>query len=261
MSNKPINSTRRYKVGQVTQYDHFYTQFHSLNPVLSETGRQTVGGDFYKDADNLRKWQNEIEGSPDGTILKNKNRVLASLPQARKNLKAAMDEFEKERQTAINSGKIPPQDPSRELAEKIYKAEARVDVERLALARVKERLAAIREKNPDKFNPDVLPYGPVESAKMNADNILREIDGQTVSLIKKNLVIDDPRSPYDGMSVPEYRKMAKAWRRARSKKRDELRERQKKGEDVHIPFGVSRVDAKDLPAWPDGVPNMKNKKK
>lgn len=261
MRKQPVNSTRRYKTGQVVQYDHYFNLFRNRHPVLSPEAQMSVGGDYYKDPANLRRWKIATEGDPaltgedKGKFSQGKRKVWGSLAKAHNDLKKALDEFEKERQNAINQGKLPPKVPRRDTAEMIYKYEAAVDVERLAAARCNERLADLKEKAED--DSDVLPRGPQESAKLNMNNIVRLIDGQNVSQINGTLVIDDKRSPYDGMSVPDYRAMAKAWRRERTKKRDALRERQKQGENVHVPMGGGRVDKKDLPEWPEVVKNMK----
>lgn len=58
----------------------------------------------------------------------------------------------------------------------------------------------------------VLPYGLLGKGLMQ-DGRIFEIDGQHVSKFNGINIIDDTRSPYDGMSLEDYQKLSFTWKK------------------------------------------------
>ena len=82
----------------------------------------------------------------------------------------------------------------------------------------------------------LLRYGPVGTGRIGEGNVLCILDGQTVKPNSEGiLAIDDDRSPYNGMTVADYKAhLVLPWL------------------TIHQP--VYSIDRAYLPPWPEGVP-------
>jgi hypothetical protein len=95
-------------------------------------------------------------------------------------------------------------------------------------------------------------------------NVLKEIDGQIITQTEEGLlIINDPRSPYSGLSVFEYYALCKVYySQQKQKERDKLKQVQEQcrleGKTVPNHLGVQaphKVSRSSLPKFPAGVKN------
>ncbi len=134
---------------------------------------------------------------------RNEDRPFGILELAKLEVEGVEKEFEKLKQSAVNSGKIPPDKMPEDLADKYMQARIKLSLKSEERQKIKKLLEKFEQEEQQKAGNHVLYYGPCGGGKGDP---LREIDGQTVKQNKGGvLVIDDPRSPYDKMKVVDYR--------------------------------------------------------
>jgi len=101
-------------------------------------------------------------------------------------------------------------------------------------------------------------------------NFFMEIDGQVTQKYNGVLIIKDKRSPYNGMSVDDYRKFCKEWDTLLEKKDKALlkqlqAEAAEKGIAIPTSLGIQtlqRVNRADLPPFPHWADNhLENEEK
>jgi hypothetical protein len=109
----------------------------------------------------------------------------------------------------------------------------------------------------------VLRYGLMGVGKMR-DGILNVIDGQKCGqTIDGTIIIEDARSPYNGMAVSDYRELIKSWfEHKREIEKNKLRQMQREAREngriapTQLPSQAPhKVSRESLPKWPEGVRN------
>jgi hypothetical protein len=105
----------------------------------------------------------------------------------------------------------------------------------------------------------------------NMLGILKDIDSQRVKkLADGTLIIDDIRSPYDGMAISDYRKLSEEWCSAQKMKaKHMLYAEQEKARALGLPLpqmrmsglGTKRIDKSQLPKWPEWAKNYKKQER
>lgn len=210
------------------------------------------------------------------TIFWDKNSLKAELIKMLGNYKPALQEkladlefkFQNLKTECRNQGReIPTEMPDKLLNEK-YKVEARIDVLTEEVELLSEKLKTIADKVVKQVNENLLRYGLICTSKNHGlnqpndllINVMKEIDGQNVSMCPEGLlIIDDEASPYHQMSLPDYRKLSKIWHADRLKADEELlkkmqAEAKEKGEERPYSTGTGfgrQVSKSDLPKFPE----------
>ena len=158
---------------------------------------------------------------------------LGKIQAAKLAVEEIEQDFKAHQQRRVNLGYEPPKEMDASTQQKYDEALARLDVLLEERDRVAEKLKAFVEEEREKR---LLQHGPRGDGKGDP---LREIDGQFISIKDERLVIDDKRSPYHGMSVPDYRKhVQEPWCKARKKAGKSF---------------LTTVKKEQLPPWPEGV--------
>jgi len=267
-------TTRRYSRGENDVYDKEYLQLRQISPVINP---QNISAQNFKYSGLIpitNKWQakqillmlegdenGKCEGSMQGQRIKaRKQTVTLRLKQATK----AIADYKQKR---INEGfDVPTADEiPQPLMNDLHKFEAQWDVVVAEIDGCKQLLKKFEEEEKVEHSREVLKRGLRGNYKKK-DGILSVIDGQRVSVINKILVIDDKFSPYDGMKVVDYRRLAKEWRKKRedaNKEAQKVRDEEaRKYGHVSTPLPYSRLSAvkhSSLPAWPEWAENVKRK--
>jgi len=155
------------------------------------------------------------------------------------------------------------------MLEKKLEYEALIDVAEEEVKKLQKTLKEFVDEKEEEENK-VLKFGMLQMSKLSRVDgktygQVSMIDYQRVGRINGTLCIKDLRSQYNGMSVLDYRKLAKVWR----KNKDEDNAKrflaiQKKCKanfetppDSYMPGLIS--DPKLLPDWPKGVKNHYNR--
>ena len=205
---------------------------------------------------------------PDG-----KRYDAAIIPELEKELEDLNNEWQDYRQSRVNHGfrfvedkleNWPPQLKPRRLI-----LEATIDVRIEELTLIEKELLIYADKKEEDRSKMVLQYGCRQVSKVNGPHgSVSIIDGQRCSIIKGRPVIDDTLSPYNGMAVVDYREFVCTAFRAKQKIRnaERLVHFQEKAKEENLPIpnslpvsGPRRVAKSELPKWPEGVKNYKDK--
>ncbi len=128
-----------------------------------------------------------------------------ALEQRKQAVEDALQAFKNYQQERVNAGRKRPEQMPSQYREPWERAEAATDILQEEIQAVKKALAKAEEKDKQKgVTRKVLPYGPKGSSTLR-DGVINQVDGQVVALDEKNIpVIDDKRSPYNGMKVADY---------------------------------------------------------
>lgn len=170
----------------------------------------------------------EITGNGQGYYLKQGNWYQALIPSALKELKKVHLVFKRWQNDQVQGGfaLTSPKEWPRDLLEKRLKAEAVLDIRYAEKKAVEDRLNKLIEERNKKPKRTILPLGPqCRMAQASKSAPITEVDGQQVSYNEEGVpFVDEPTSPYHGMSLFHYRQMSKAWRREMGLMPDQLLE-------------------------------------
>lgn len=265
---------RRYTKGKHPVYDQVFAFNKQDSLILNPERRANDHYWSWLQTDDMASVQKALrvwKGDENGEYFKDGIPYGAVIPLLRREIADLRDKVNDTKQRLQNEG-FPPDQVAKHLQpdhEKLLEKEAAMDVARNEVVQIVQWIDDIKKKQEKQREiREVLPYGPRRSRSLK-DGVLSEIDGQRVSKINGVLLIDDPKSPYDGMSIDDYHKLAEAWsKQRRQAERNKLKamqdEARKKGEILPrqaTPGGIRKVKRQNLPPWPDGVVNHKEKTK
>lgn len=248
-------SNRRYKVNEFPIYDRTYYHAKINSPVLNRNA-------LTSSSEGLRLWNEEgqmsllreLEGNKHGQYLDNKGRMVDSQLKQAQDLIAAIDEqFQAHCDQVKRSGKNPPEEMPRDMAETKLRAEAKLDILKDEIEALKLLLARHKDRKKETDDDLVLKNGP-KGVAMGADPP-REVDGQPVKWDGElgAFVINCPKSPYHKMRLPDYYAfVVKPFNEARVKAH---RAAHKRCNDLTL------NDAERQAAWEKGNMILKNKGK
>ncbi len=105
------------------------------------------------------------------------------LKAANERIKDIEKEFAQLKQKTINEGKRPPETMPKELQERLFQAEATLDIVKEEIEFLEKRLAGFEKEENKKSDGAVLQYGPQGIGKIRG-GILVEVDGEKVNKIR-----------------------------------------------------------------------------
>lgn len=266
---------KRYPTGEEPEYDKRYFTRRAESHILNKGLRTLWDIGRY---DNLQGLKNELyeylgddigELDKDTDLFSNliEHKSSAIIPE----LLDKLDEISQQVKNYIAEKQMygfPKVEEPSHLKTKRFEAEALLDIRLAEAEYLQKEIKKHEDKKAKEVQSKVLPYGPQRSSIGSPP---REVDGQNVRQITVDekgkpinlYIIDDCRSPYDGMGLHDYYKMGAEW----SKERDEHdRELRKKRDDeilktgsskIHIPLLSSRPSKDSFPTWPKDAINYK----
>ena len=215
-------SRRRFRIGAHPDYDRRFDGHKLASQILNPMGNQVSWlvfemGDEHGVSGLLQEYKAKLAYA---------EKVVAQCDQQFENLKAAR----------ANQGRATPRQRDRREELEFMDALAVVDVTGEEVDRLQTLLGKFTERRRATEAASVLKYGPVGIGKLGSTGVLSVIDGQVVAInAEQLLVINDPRSPYHGMSVADYKEhLVRPWLAAHKR--------------------TSAVDRASLPPWPAAVP-------
>lgn len=187
-------------------------------------------------------------------------------------------QFKNYRKSRQNLGYEKPgeTDYPKDMLKQKLEAEAHLDVCQGELEILQKKLVEIDSRIVEIEDSHMLEFGLIcrgsfHGTRAKSDdlvNVLKEIDGQLLSQLEDGtLWISDERSPFCGMSLPDYRKLAKQWvyeqMNADADKLWQMQEEARKTGQV-VPDQLMlrsrrRVSKSSLPKWPEWATNHKQK--
>lgn len=267
---------RRFPTGKNEYYDQQYMRLKNESQVLA--GPSFVGSVHNQifDESGLLAYKNMLTG--EGTSEKEQDEdeeaaveIGSAIPFTGKipRVKRQLREFDKKVRSMqiddVLQGKevrAPKQMPVKLLEEQLLLF-ARLDIYLLELEKVTEKLDALKEVEQVADDHMVLAYGLICTGQL-FNSQLNEIDSQTVEKYQGILIIKDERSPYNGMSVVDYRQLAKDWQEERAeldRKHLIVLQEVARKENKVVPrsytsvTGYMRIPKAYLPPWPEGITN------
>ena len=188
-------------------------------------------------------------GDEEGNYLRNGHFYIALIPGIERSLEAVENNYQKYLKDLKDQGRRPVEMYNTSFWEQKLKALAGLDVTLEEVELLEERLKAIADQVQEQDNDNMLKYGPVGNSlnwgtRSPTPNQIKTMDGQSCDYIGDFLCITDPRSPYKGMSVADYRDLVDTYKASQRE------------------AGLSslcQIDRKDLPVWNSGVKNHMKK--
>ncbi len=248
----PIGKDARFNV-----YHDMYDRLRLASQILN-AGNRNVGIHFMIwDKVNVETQIRRMTGDENGQFLeKNGNGHLASIPAQEQRLADLEHQFQSFQRRKIREGHARPKDWPPDLLRQRLEAEARLDVLNEELEQLQKWLTHFTEPIQKAQDDHVLEYGLRCSGRLRNGG-LAEIDGQACGYIGDVLCIIDEKSPYNSISITDYRKLSAEWlaeRRKRDAEKLKLLQEQARAEGLSGPKSfaspVRKVDKSSLPKWP-----------
>lgn len=271
-----MTSKRRKEYTPISKYPVYNREFDRLrmaSQILNAESIPNVHSIFY-DRLNIEALLRQIVGDKDGLYKKENQPHIAYIPFIKKRYNEIEAEFVLRQKLRVNSGyeklAVMPED----LQEAKFKTEAQEDIlleeKELLEQRLKTFVDIIQKTSDDSVLANGLrcsgSFHGIGTSYYHPEIARAEIDGQMISQLDDGtLYIDDNRSKYDGMSLPDYRKLAKQWVYDRMKADADLllrmqAEAKEKGEPIPRSTGrffSSQVSKSELPPFPKEFINHK----
>jgi hypothetical protein len=246
-------SKRRYKVGEHLKYDGIFDALKSKSAILNDRGfAVNFTALQMSDRPGIEGLLRQLVGDEQGKIVDDNGYLTpAAIIAAEEKIKDIEYEFAILKQKHLMEGNAELVRMPVDLEERFFEAEARLDIYLEEADKLKKLLAEIEAKKHTTDDGKVLLYGPVGSIQLRG-GIAAVADGQVCKPGKDGIpVITDPRSPYNGMRISDYKEhIVRPWVTERNRLNTERRKKAEAGlvklEDTKRPFPP-------LPPWPANV--------
>jgi hypothetical protein len=253
-------------------YTDFYRRYKMASNILNQSGTPDINSVFF-DKVNIKTELLTRIGDQYGKYQRGGSEMTAYLPYLNKMLEIIEERFKAHQKQRLNAGYAEPTEMPRELLKEKLNYEARLDITNVEIEFLAKRLKTFTDVEEAKTDGEVLQFGCVASCHFHGTqaltidliNILKEIDGQKIGQTSSGLlIIRDERSPYNGMSVADYRgticNQFLAERKALDRERLKKLKALAREEGLPIPHQLSprgpvKVSKSSLPKWPDSVRN------
>ena len=246
------NQRRRYKVGEHPEYDYTFDRLAQASAILDPGRAANDIGNFailerMRTSHGLVRLLQEWQGTGDGFYIENRRPTPSHLKTIQLAIEKLHEDFETLNTRRINRGSRPLERVPSEMLEQLYKLEARQDVVRDEIKRLRHMKERISERFEEENNP-CLPRGPIGNSKLR-NGILVVIDGQVVAPDPEGVLrIKDSRSSYDGMLVADYKEyVVPRWRA----KREAFDKAKRREERAAVREGRKPNFSEPYPKFPD----------
>ena len=243
---------RRYKIGRHPDYDTRYDRLLMESVFLNPDVRSQNLYWAMLDTENRRQVERALEE------VKNRiSQTLQAINRQKKHIEASTGRRRRE-------GEPDPQPYSNEM-ESLHALEAAYDVALVERDEVSKWLTTAKDTNKEARRTRILYHGP-QGKRDIRNGHLHAIDGQLIGQADDGkYFIDDDLSPYNGMRLEDYQRLATQWITQRQKRmaqrQREIREARKQGRHVEQRGkGLSwsnRIKRQNLPEWPEWAKSIK----
>lgn len=219
--------------------------------------------------------ENEIlkrVGDSKGKYMQSGLENTAYIPFVEMQLNEIDRRFKTYQRKRLNMGYSETDEMPSDLLKEQLKKQARLDVIKSEVEVLNKKLKEYTDVIEKDEDERVLEYGLQGSGVFhgtkakNPDliNVLKEMDGQRLELNADGLlIIKDKRSPYNGMSVADFRALCVVYKQMRREQdRAKLKRLQAEAREQGLPVpqqlpahSLKKVNKKSLPDWPEGVRN------
>ena len=236
-------SDQKFKI----YHDHF-DNLRMSSPILTPGERIDIHTTIM-DAQGMRGLLIERVGDENQEYLRNGKPYIALIPGIERSLEDIERRYQVYCQDLRDQGRRPVPIEGTQFWNEKLRSLAALDVINEEVEILEERLKAISDQVQEQDNDNMLKYGPVGNSlnwgtRSPTPNQIKTMDGQSCDYIGDFLCITDPRSPYKGMSVADYRDLVDTYKASQREK------------------GLSslcQIDRKDLPVWNSGIKNHMKK--
>ncbi len=255
-----------YERGKYPIYDDLFDRKRLESNILNYDPIPSIHT-IIEDKQNLQSLLLERVGDEEGNYYRSGIARRAFLPMIRSKLYAIHVQFEIIKETFVKRGFEKPTTLPNDLRDKQLRLFAEEDVTLEEIETLELKIKNFTDREQEEDNSRVLEYGlkcsghfwGFKAPTEEMVNQLHDLDGQLITMHPDGfLIIDDKRSPYDGMKVSDYHKLAKAWTMERLKSDGEkLKRLQKEAKEQGHPVpsqlkasSSKKVDRNSLPKWP-----------
>lgn len=255
-------SKRRYQpIAKYPIYSKHFDKLRMQSNILNEESRPSMKTVFWS-KDTLKAELVKIVGS--------------YIPALDEKLSGIDFQFEDLQTECRNSGREIPIELPLSLQNQKYQIEAEIDVALEEKTVIQEKIKTYTDKAEKEDTTKILQYGlrcagsfhGIGTNYYQPDIAPAMLDGQRLELLTKEkiLIIAEPSSKYLGMSVVDYRRLAKQWQSDRMKDDEKLLlqlQKEAKENGLPRPNATGRsmsctISKSNLPKWPEGVKNWKS---
>jgi hypothetical protein len=247
-------------------YNDYVDKFLTQSKIFNGGSQMSTSRKEFFDKKGTEQLIIELEGLDDGKYRRNGEVILALIPQQKALIGKIQMDFERYKINRINQGYSEPDQMPKEMLDSYYAAEAKLTVLIAEAEEAHKRLTELLKDDPREIDEEkILQFGLRCFTKMH-DGIVYKIDGQHVSQLDSGLlVVDDPRSIYDGIDLPSYRKLAREWQlqlQENDRKKLLRLQSEAKAEGKQIPQALPvksmhRTSINSLPKFPSWAKNHK----
>ena len=211
-------------------------------------------------AGNILNTDNRINPNSESELKRAKLNISENLPELENELVQIDQLFKVYQQERVNKGFDRPKDMLPDMKQKKLEILAKIDVSKEEVSEVERLLKKLTESKIQLRKSTVLPRGLMQNYHCNHDGIIEIIDGQLCSVIRGIVTIDDELSPYDGLPVVEYRKIASEWHKEYTER---INENERRRDEAILNHKEAQFLPKfpPFPKYPEGVKSMKQKDK
>ncbi|MFP8489277.1 hypothetical protein ACKGJO_09240 [Gracilimonas sp. Q87] len=271
--------SRRYPFGKHPAYDQAFEKAKNKSPIFNENARNLYNTD---PINNPEAGIYELKGMPgkDGHYKVGTDWKLAAIPYYKSELAQLNERFKAWQRKQVENGQLltPSEEWPDMLLDLKLKNQAILDVRKLEVKELEATIAKQEKAAQKKRKLKMLEHGPLttgvpSSLTEEERKKWSEIDGQEISRNDDGIpFISSEDSPYYGMPLYHYFKMAKAWIKQMGldndslfKERDKLFEEAQKNavlKKLVLPskkMGIkalkqqklTKISEKDFPDWPE----------
>jgi hypothetical protein len=238
-------SRRRYRIGNNPEYDAaFDNAKQHKSSILSPQNVQGTHAELMQTESGCQTLVRMLQGNEKHEYVDDRgNTNIAKIQRFNNKIDALMTGFENRNQRRLSEGKLPLQELPDELKKERLILEARLDIALEELDAVKEKLKTFQKKEQKSDDSMMLRYGPKGQIQLQG-GIPHRVDGQKANVDKNGIpVIEDDRSPYDGMTVMAYQKLVvEPW----NERREAYNRKLQKDYEAKIEKGLSPKPPKRL---------------
>jgi hypothetical protein len=222
--------------------------------------------------ENMQGLLIELEGDNDGVFIRDGNYERAAIPFIKTKIREIENKFTDYQDQQVKEGYEMSEVMPIQMLNEYYEHQARLTVRQAEADELRRRLQVYKDREQKEADSTFLQYGlrgiahfwGFEAPDKSMINVLKEIDGQRITQTSDGLlIINDPRSPWSGISVCDYRVLVKAFFESeRQRENEQLKKVQEqcKADGKAIPnhlgaHGMRKIRRESLPKWPEGVKN------
>jgi hypothetical protein len=231
------------------------TKLHQSS-VLSPQNVSGTEGELMSTEQECQHLLRTLQGNKQGKYQTSRGEQVSKVQKLKNKIEAVMQQFNQRNKRRVVEGSPPMQELPEDLQEQRLMLEAKLDVALEEVDAVKKQLKSFEEQTEEVADDQMLKYGPQGHVTLQG-GIPAEVDGQKANVNENGIpVIEDKRSPYDGLTVMAYKALVvQPWLESRNQinreKQQEYEAAIEAGENAKPPRRLKPNASIPKDQWPE----------